>query len=135
MRSGTLKKLILISFIFLFLFTNKVITKGKLYMFTDIEKCKSCNNEILNALNSYSSLFDSLNINYELILRCRRSRDTEDYRHYFKLDSNLRIVRLTDSLENLYKPENTEGSFVLTHNDTITFTTKSLYLLVGYLTK
>lgn len=135
MRSGTLKKLILISCILQFSFTSKLITKEKLYMITDIEKCKSCNNEILNALNSYSSLFDSLNIDYELILRCRRSRDIEDYRHYFKLDSNLRIVRLTDSLENLYKPENTEGAFVLTHNDTIMFTTKSLYLLVGYLTK
>jgi S-adenosylmethionine synthetase len=103
-------------------------------MFTDIEKCKSCNNPVLNALNYHSVLFDSLDIDYEVILKCRRKRETEDYKHYFKLDTNLRIVALNDSITSLYEPKSLEQYFVLTRNDTIIFTTENLDLLLGFIT-
>lgn len=134
MMNGMLKKLMSISFILL-ISVNIAITKENLYMFTDIRKCKSCNNEVLNALYGYSDLFDTLHIDYELLLSCRRSRELDDYRSYYKLDTNLKIVKLTDSLKSLYEPETTLEYFVLTRNDSIIFKTKNLYLLIGYITQ
>lgn len=131
MRSGTLKKLILISFVILFIFTSIAITKQKLYIFTDIEKCKSCYNPVLNALNFNSTLFDSLNIDYELILNCRRTRDIEDYRNYYNLNDSLKIVTLNDSITALYDPKSTLEYFVLTRNDTIIYATENLELLIS----
>ncbi|PKL79470.1 MAG: hypothetical protein CVV25_07910 [Ignavibacteriae bacterium HGW-Ignavibacteriae-4] len=130
-----MKKLILISFILLLSTPVTGITKEKLFMFTDIEKCKPCINPVLNAINYHTPLFDSLDINYELILKCRRSKDLEYYKHYFHLDSSLRIVTLTDSIKTLYNPTSTEQFFVLTRNDTIIFTTENLDLLLGYITR
>lgn len=135
MRSGGLKKLILISFILLLSYTVNGITKEKLFMFTDIEKCKSCNNPVLNALNYHTPLFDSLEIDYELVLKCRRSKDLEYYRRYYYLDSGLKIVALNDSINTLYKPTSIEQFFVLIRNDSIIFTSENLDLLVGYITK
>jgi hypothetical protein len=109
------------------------ITKEKLYMFTDIEKCKSCNNPVLNALIYNSKLFDSLDIEYEVILKCKRKRDLEDYRHYNNLNDSLKIVALNDSITKLYDPKSTQAYFVLTRNDTIYFATERLESLIDYI--
>jgi len=104
-------------------------------MFTDIEKCKSCNNPVLNSIYYHSVLFDSLDIDYEVILKCRRSKDLNYYRRYYHLDSGLKIVALNDSINTLYKPSSTEQFFVLTRSDTIIFTTENLDLLLGFITR
>lgn len=128
MRIGTLMKSILISLILIFSFHYILITKENLHIFTDIEKCKSCNNPALNALYYSTPLFDSLGIDYELVLKCRRTRETEDYRKYYNLDDSLKIVKLNDSIVAKYQPKSTEQFFVLTRNDTIVFTTEDLQL-------
>lgn len=111
------------------------ITKEKLHIFTNIATCKSCNNEALNALKFHIPLFDSLDIDYELILKCRRTRDTEDYRNYYKLDGNLKIVALNDSISKIFETQSNQEYFVLTRNDTIVFDTENLDILIGHITR
>lgn len=135
MRNGILKKSILISLFVVFSFPNYLVTKEKLHIFTDIIRCQSCNNPALNILKYNTPLLDSLDIDYELVLKCRRTRETEDYRKYYNLDDSLKIVKLNDSIVAKYQPKSTEQFFVLTRNDTIIFTTEDLQLLIGYITR
>lgn len=134
MRNGTLKKWTLISVI-LFFTLSTGLTKEKLIMFTSVYKCKACNNPVLDLIFYNSQLLDSLNLEYELVLETRRSRDVEDYCHYYKLGKRLKIIALNDSIDSLYDPTNKDNYFLITRNDTVIFTTERLESLIAFLTK
>ena len=94
-------------------------TKQKIYLFTNINNCKSCNNPILNLLNYHSPVLDSLGIEYELFLKCRRNSDLNYYKKYFNLDSNLKIFKLNDSIANQFKIKNNSNFMIYERNDSI----------------
>lgn len=104
-----------------------------LYMFTNINNCKSCNNEVLNSLYFQSDFFDSLELKYELILNCRRYSDLKYYKKYFNLKDDLQIKMLNDSIINLLNPKSTSQYFVLTFDDSIVFESPSLNELIYFL--
>lgn len=117
MKNGIMRKSIFISFILLLFFVSYSNSKQNLYLFTNLSNCKSCNNPVLNMINYHSETLDSLEIKYEVYLKCRRSSDLKYFKKYFNLDSNLKITKLNDSIINQYEVENVNSFMIYKRND------------------
>lgn len=136
MKSGIMMKLILISIVCL-LGINKVLSEEMVYFYTNASNCNTCYSFTLDAVRNYHKLFDSLKINYKIVLKCKRDRDRNYYREFHNLDSNLVILNSENLIENhkkIFKNQKREYMAYL-KNDSLKYETSNLNDLIDYLKK
>jgi hypothetical protein len=110
--------------IILVVFALSTNSQNYLHLYTRVDICKQCNNNVLNVLKDGREFLESKGIEFDLTLQCDRDRDLEDFRHYYGLVDSFSIKRY-NSEDSLMHPANYIEYFVLILNDSVVLSTHS----------
>lgn len=107
------------------------MSQYNLSLYTSVDICKACNNNVLNLLKGKMYLLDSMNIECKMILTCDRDRDINDFRKYNNLNDSLLIVRNAGIEKVNQERSNSSEYFILRYNDSIILSTDNYYILIN----